>query len=135
MIGTIIGKITERFAISGQMTEMICENVENEMKIRRAEMKENPPCDVLQLMMDASRGAKELSDAEIVANAWVFVLGGFETTASALAFTTYLLTLHQDIQERLFLELQAAFAVISNFQLLFYFYNFGRCMLSILLLL
>jgi cytochrome P450 len=124
IVGYAIGKFVERFAISGQMTSMICENVEGVMRARREEKRLNDgtggtftkdkPVDVLQLMMDvggASESEKRLSDSEVIANAWVFVLGGFETTACALSITTYLLTRHPEIQERLFEELQAAFAV------------------------
>jgi cytochrome P450 len=121
-VGWIITKVVERLAISGQMTKMICENVERVIRIRREEKWNNlvtnaedgNHVDVLQLMLDATeRGVKEkrLTDDEIVANAWVFVLGGFETTASALTFTTYLLMRHPDIQQRLFNELASAFAI------------------------
>ena len=51
-----------------------------------------------------------LSDDEIIANAWVFLLGGFETTANALTYCSYLLATHPDIQDRVYQEL------IDNFQ-------------------
>ena len=46
-----------------------------------------------------------LSDDEIIANAWVFLLGGFETTANALSYCAYLLATHPDIQEKVYQEI------------------------------
>ena len=46
-----------------------------------------------------------LSDDEIVANAWVFLLGGFETTANCLTYCCYLLAKHPHIQQRLYNEI------------------------------
>jgi cytochrome P450 len=65
---------------------------------------------MLQFMLDAGKGGL-LSDEEIVANAWVFILGGFETTASALTLSTFLIARHSKVQEKLFLELEKAFKV------------------------
>ncbi|XP_076328760.1 cytochrome P450 3A5-like isoform X2 [Tachypleus tridentatus] len=42
-----------------------------------------------------------LSDDEVVYNALVTLLAGFETTSSALGYTTHLLVQHPDIQEKL----------------------------------
>ncbi len=50
-----------------------------------------------------------LSDQAIVANSVTFLLGGYETTANTLAFTSYLLALHPDIQERLRTEIDDYF--------------------------
>ena len=56
-------------------------------------------------MMDAAEGEggeeKKLTDEEIVANSIVFLLVGNETTANTLAFTSYLLALNPEIQEKL----------------------------------
>lgn len=47
-----------------------------------------------------------LSDEEIVANAWVFLLGGFETTANTLTYCCYLLAKHPHIQQRVYEEIR-----------------------------
>ena len=56
-------------------------------------------------MMDAAEGEggeeKKLTDEEIVANSIVFLLVGNETTANTLAFTSYLLAVNPEIQEKL----------------------------------
>ncbi|KAG0696573.1 Lithocholate 6-beta-hydroxylase [Chionoecetes opilio] len=59
----------------------------------------------------AREGPKDsqlLTDEEIIANAWVFLLGGFETTANALTYTAYLLATHPHVQDRLHSEVCAA---------------------------
>jgi cytochrome P450 len=117
------------------MTQMIIRSVKDAMEFRRGlhrklirtsgmeetesekRIKHN---DVLQLMLDSdesheqpseARRFKLLSDAEIIANSWVFILGGFETTAAALTFTFHLLSKHQNAQEKLFSELEKSFGV------------------------
>ncbi|XP_054724068.1 cytochrome P450 3A31-like [Uloborus diversus] len=99
------------YMTSGQMTSIIVDNVEAAIKARRA----NPnlkTIDILQLMLDHGQddpkgSASRLSDIEIVANAYIFLLAGYETTATALAFTFYLLIKHPEIQERLYQEIDA----------------------------
>ena len=69
--------------------------------------------DLLQLMIDATEGEDEdegkLSDEEIVANSLTFLLAGFETTAITLSFTSYLLALNPEIQEKLQTEIDEYF--------------------------
>jgi len=55
-----------------------------------------------------------LSDEEIVANAWVFLLGGFETTANTLTYCCYLLAKHPHIQERVYQEIAHHTRVINH---------------------
>ena len=50
-----------------------------------------------------------LTNEEVVGNARVLLLGGYETTANALAYTTYLLALNPDIQEKLQSEIDSYF--------------------------
>jgi len=44
---------------------------------------------------------RRLTDEEIVAHSIVFLLAGYETTANTLAYTSYLLALNPEIQEKL----------------------------------
>ena len=49
-----------------------------------------------------SQGAKnELTDTHLICNSIVFMLAGYETTAVALSFTSYLLALSPHVQEKL----------------------------------
>ena len=64
-------------------------------------------------MIDAAEGEggeeKRLTDEEIVAHSIVFLLAGNETTANTLAFTSYLLALNPEIQEKLQAEIDEYF--------------------------
>ncbi|EDV25748.1 Cytochrome P450 3A12 [Trichoplax sp. H2] len=69
--------------------------------------------DLLQLMLDAQQSGK-LSDDDIVAQSFVFLLAGYETTASTLSFISYLLALNPDVQEKLINEIDDAFSRIDD---------------------
>lgn len=129
------------FGYSHEMTKMIMASVQQAISLRR-NPKQNGGCggdngekiiDFLQLMMEAklpdlngnghwqnpektteSLHQPALTDDEIIANAWVFILGGFETTSSSLSYTCHMLSIHQGIQEKLFIELKGAFGVSKN---------------------
>lgn len=75
--------------------------------------------DLLQLLLDATLDEKEenaedlkkdgslkLSDDEVVLVCIDFLLAGYETTASTLAFMSYLLALNPEVQEKLQAEIQ-----------------------------
>ncbi|CAF1078540.1 unnamed protein product [Adineta ricciae] len=65
-----------------------------------------PTSDLLQLMMNAVHSDKDmLTPTELLSNVFVVLAAGFETTSTALAYCTYCLALHQDIQEKLYQEL------------------------------
>ncbi|CAG2181433.1 unnamed protein product, partial [Oppiella nova] len=51
---------------------------------------------------------KQLTEYEILAQAFVFLLAGYETTATTLTFCTYELALNQDIQDKLWEEINSA---------------------------
>ena len=90
--------------------------------------------DMLQLMINATDNYKEdndarangeemyaetqcpvhkklgtLTDKEVVGHAAVLLTAGYETTANALVFTSYLLALNPDIQEKLQSEIDSYF--------------------------
>ncbi|KAF8781362.1 cytochrome P450 3A41-like isoform X1 [Argiope bruennichi] len=111
------------YMTSGQMTNLIVDSVNSALTTRR----QNPDfksLDILQLMLDHSEEKIEsgLTDEEIVANAYVFLLAGYETTATALAFTFYLLIKHPEIQEKLYKEIEkmedSSYSSVQNLQYL-----------------
>ena len=53
---------------------------------------------------EASEGQILLNDSEIMWNAYVFLLAGYQTTSSALAYTTHLFSVYPDIQEKVYQE-------------------------------
>jgi hypothetical protein len=50
-----------------------------------------------------------LTDEEVVMHAIMLLMAGYETTANALAYTSYLLALNPDVQEKLQSEIDAYF--------------------------
>ena len=57
----------------------------------------------------AYRNEGKLADKEVVAQAIGILLAGYETTANALAYTSYLLALYPDIQDKLQSEIDSYF--------------------------
>ena len=51
-----------------------------------------------------------MSEAEILAQAMIFIFGGFDTTATTLSFLLHALTLNPDIQQTLFEEVHSKLA-------------------------
>ncbi|CAG2065369.1 unnamed protein product, partial [Timema podura] len=54
---------------------------------------------------DKKNTAIELSDEDIAAQAFLFFFAGFDTSSTLLCFTTYLLALHREFQDRLQTEI------------------------------
>lgn len=52
----------------------------------------------------------KLTEDEVFAQAFIFLLAGYETTASLLTYSTYSMATHPEIQERLHQEVSEAFA-------------------------
>ncbi|XP_037090294.1 cytochrome P450 3A9-like [Pollicipes pollicipes] len=66
--------------------------------------------DALQLLLESQRAdssRQAITEEELLSNAFVFVAAGYETTSTALAFTSYLLARHQAVQSRLYDEIVA----------------------------
>lgn len=62
---------------------------------------------MLDLLLDARKNEEEkskaktfnITDEEIISQAMIFFLGGFETVSTSLCFAIYELAVHQEIQE------------------------------------
>ena len=50
-----------------------------------------------------------MTDSVVFANSVGFLIAGYETTSNTLCFTSYLLALHPDVQEKLQSEIDAYF--------------------------
>ena len=122
--GQLLGYISNKLAYSGRMTQLIISHLKKVIKIRRGYSDDgNKINDVLQMLLDGSAVSEDkmttelkgnheaiskkikLTDSEVIANAWVFLLGGFDTTASSITLTSYSLACHQDVQMKLFNEI------------------------------
>jgi cytochrome P450 family 6 len=66
---------------------------------------------------------KSLTNAEIIAQAFLFLVAGSETTASTMTFVAYLLAKNPEIQNKLYNEIvKANDAHVNNFS----FNNFSK---------
>ncbi|XP_037522267.1 cytochrome P450 3A29-like [Rhipicephalus sanguineus] len=70
---------------------------------------------LLKLVGVNNSDKRVLTNEEVVANAFSFFIAGFETTGSSLAFLSYLLAKHQDIQDRLREEVVAVLKKDGDF--------------------
>ncbi|CAL1286964.1 unnamed protein product [Larinioides sclopetarius] len=122
-VETIMSFLFKYMTKSGQMTSLILDSVHKAIAARR----KNPDIksmDILQFMLDHSEAkvTSGLTDEEIVANAYIFLLAAYETTATALAFTFYLLVKHPEIQEKLYQEIEkiedSSYSSVQNIQYL-----------------
>lgn len=50
---------------------------------------------------DDGSSTRKMDDEEIASHSVAFMLAGYETTANALTYVSYLLALHPDVQEKL----------------------------------
>lgn len=68
-----------------------------------------PPTSIVSRLKDAvnKQTGQPLSDTDICAQLFTFLLAGYETTSLALSYTLYLLAKHPDIQQRARAELDA----------------------------
>ncbi|XP_031247056.1 cytochrome P450 3A11-like, partial [Mastomys coucha] len=84
------------------------------MKENRLDSKQKHRVDFLHLMINAHNNSKDkeshkaLSDAEITAQAVIFIFAGYEATSSTLSFALYSLATHPDIQKKLQEEIDEA---------------------------
>lgn len=102
-----------------RITMQITENVRQAIEKRRKGEAPRMP-DMLQLMMDAQVGRDTSAAAEInqtmliedrhlLANSFVFLIAGFDTTATTLGFIMHVLAKYPEEQERILDEMTEAF--------------------------
>lgn len=84
--------------------------------IKYREKNKTPRKDFMQLMVEMKNKPDEkngytLTEEEIIAQCFVFFLGGFETTATTLAFALLSLAQNQDIQDKLREEINTQLSI------------------------
>ena len=65
--------------------------------------------DQVDMKKELTKTTKEFNEDEIVANALLFFVAGYETTSNLLTSASLVLATHPEIQERLYQEVKAAF--------------------------
>ncbi|RDD37121.1 Cytochrome P450 3A24 [Trichoplax sp. H2] len=93
-----------------ESTTYIANTVKGIIRERRESLKNGTRCnrDLLQLMIEASEDGK-MSDDEIVGQAYIFLIAGYETTANTLTYATYLLANHPEVQDKLYKEIDKTY--------------------------
>ncbi|EEC05099.1 cytochrome P450, putative [Ixodes scapularis] len=118
----ILSKIISRlfsFTSFGKMTTRVCDNIRHVIELRRTRQSARTT-DMLQMLLDAQAGVEDstkvtgqvkklVEDRHLIANCFVFLIAGFETTASSLAFTIHLLAKYPEEQDRILDELNEVF--------------------------
>ena len=88
------------------------------LHIRRQQGQTNRK-DLLELMMTATdettvEGVSRLSDDEVVAQSFIFLLAGSETSSNTLSFTVYHLACNPGVQDKLRSDIRDAFETHAN---------------------
>lgn len=96
-----------------RIAQDIClKSIRNEIQKRKKNPNLQDRQDALQLLMDASEDIDgkitKLTEIEVEENAFMFLIAGYETTSNALAYIFHLLSLHEQVQETIWDELQDA---------------------------
>nr|XP_033770369.1 cytochrome P450 3A24-like [Geotrypetes seraphini] len=84
-------------------------NAVTSIKTKRLQESQTDRVDFLQLMIDSqssesngdTKGHKTLTDAEIMSQAIIFILAGYETTSTMLSFMSYSIATNPEIQQKL----------------------------------
>ncbi|KAF8359511.1 hypothetical protein PRIPAC_94506 [Pristionchus pacificus] len=63
---------------------------------------------------ESNKSSKSLTRDEIIAQCFLFMMAGFDTSASAMSFVTYLLAMHPEVQEKVRDEIQAVMSEDSD---------------------
>lgn len=86
------------------MSSKADENLNSEINHQHLEAKTNQEHNIANT--EQTKVGRGMSDDEIIANAIMFLFAGFDTTSTALIFTSYFLATEQDHQEKIVQEIQ-----------------------------
>ena len=114
----LIGYVASRYSSVGIASQTLAKLGLNLIQKRRESQEGHDYKDFLQLMIDATAEDRSeqmrLSDDEVVAQCFAFLIAGYDTTSNSLTYTAYLLALNPDIQEKLIDEIKAYTAENPN---------------------
>ncbi|XP_020280576.1 cytochrome P450 9e2-like [Pseudomyrmex gracilis] len=97
----ILGKILNLKILSKDASDFFRDSIQTTIATRDAEHITRP--DMLQLMMDVrgKEGRRALDIEEIVAQAFIFFFGGFDTTSTTMCFAAHSVAVNPDVQIKL----------------------------------
>nr|XP_037284555.1 cytochrome P450 3A5-like [Rhipicephalus microplus] len=105
-----------------EISRIYCELLDRLLQIIRLRRRGHRPpmLDMLQLLLDAQEGSERngfddrkphvplITDKQLLGNCFVFLVAGYETTATAMSITMYELAMHPDEQEEIYSEMMQA---------------------------
>ncbi|CAJ0961074.1 unnamed protein product, partial [Mesorhabditis belari] len=114
-IGPYLRPLSDLAQVERPLVQKLKEAIAKRKKmIGTAEAEERPDLIQLLLEQDLERQNTEnkppLGDDVVLSNCHSFLLAGYETTSTALAYCTWLLAKHGDVQERLYDEIIETFS-------------------------
>lgn len=111
----LIAKIAKISFFPMEPFKFFHESTKRILEMRRNQKEYRP--DFLQLMLDVHKeiqdeniAQKGLTDDQILANAVIFFLAGYETTGTLLAWLAYCMAVHPDWQEKVHDEIESSIA-------------------------
>ncbi|XP_039434441.1 probable cytochrome P450 6a14 [Culex pipiens pallens] len=93
-----LGRMLRIKSLNSEATEFFYKTVQDTVGYRKANGVERN--DFLNLLLELEKKGVDLSMDEIAAQAFLFFIGGFETSSSTQTFCMYELSLHPDIQDK-----------------------------------
>ena len=104
-----------KFSVFPKESVKFFSNLVDHLLHSRSSKEEKQRTDLMQLMLQAQISDKAVEDGatkgltktEIVGNSMIMMLAGYETTSNAMIFLAFSLATHQDIQEKLYLEIKS----------------------------
>ncbi|RDD39453.1 Cytochrome P450 3A14 [Trichoplax sp. H2] len=97
LIGNVVNSIKYITRITENVIQQRRQNLQNGIKCRK---------DIMQQMIEAGEDDK-LNDEEIIGQAFLFLIAGYETTQNTLAFACYSLATNPDVQQKLIDEIDS----------------------------
>jgi cytochrome P450 len=90
------------YTASGKAEQALVRGLREVVELRKKE-KNFKSIDILELLLDKARshGSWTISEETVIANCYVFLLAGYETTSTALGYTAWLLAKHPEVQKKL----------------------------------
>lgn len=92
--------------------EFVIGHIDRVISRRKEDPKKFSRQDALQMLMDATDPSSDtktkLTEREVVENAYLFVLAGYETTSNALSYAIHLLSVHPEVQDIILDEVRQA---------------------------
>ncbi|CAG0916102.1 unnamed protein product [Notodromas monacha] len=103
LVTRAISSLAQTFGFHPKASKLLYAKVKAQVEARKSGLRKD---DILQMMVDEMLSEdSRISEEEVIANAWVFLLGGFDTVAQALAFTLFLLAANPECQDKVHQEI------------------------------